>query len=80
MDETKEKNLKLVNEYFDTLRADLLELLEKNDDVNLDMEPIGANEVPMTGQYKPSGTKITIKQGDVVRFELIDYRDGSDGD
>lgn len=34
MDETKERNLKLVNEYFDKLRADLLELLEKHDDVN----------------------------------------------
>lgn len=41
MDETKERNLKLVNEYFDKLRADLLELLEKHNDVNLDIEPLG---------------------------------------
>lgn len=76
MDETKEKNLKLINEYFDNLRADLLELLEKHDDVNLDMEPLGADEACITGEYTPSGTKITIKQGDVVQFELIDYRVG----
>lgn len=76
MDETKERNLKLVNEYFDKLRADLLELLEKHDDVNLDMEPLGADEACMTGKYTPSGTKITIKQGNVAKFELIDYRNG----
>ncbi|NGM66857.1 hypothetical protein [Sphingobacterium sp. SGR-19] len=70
MDETKERNLKLVNEYFDKLRADLLELLEKHDDVNLDMEPLNADETCITEKYTPSGTKITIKQGDVVKFGI----------
>jgi len=34
----------------------------------------------MTGKHTSSGTKITIKQGDVVKLELIDYREGSDGE
>ena len=74
MDETKEKNLKLVNTYFDKLRADLIELLETNDDITLDIEPIGGGDAHCApGEYVPAGTKTIIKKSGDLKFELIDY-------
>lgn len=74
MDGTKEKNLKFVNTYFDKLRADLIELLETNDDITLDIEPIGGDDTHCPPrEYVPAETRTVIKQGSDLKFELIDY-------
>lgn len=78
MEKRKKNNLKLVNEYFDKLREDLLKHVEDNDDVVFEIEPIKQNDVNVTQFASPVhkvlyGTKISISQGGNLKFELLDH-------